>query len=138
MRTALDSSVLLDVIVDAPLWAARSGRALSAAMQEGSLIIGESVLAEVVPALGTELIGEFLADWQIQFIPSTAESALLAGAMFAKYLERSGQARRVLPDFLIGAHAFIHADRLLARDRGYYRDYFDGLTVIEPKAAGSS
>lgn len=132
MRTALDSSVLLDVIVDDAMWGTASGRALSEAMQEGSLIIGESVLAEVAPALGAGLIEEFLSDWQIQFVPSTAESALLAGTMFAKHLRRSGQPRRVLPDFLIGAHASCHANRLLARDRGYYRDYFDGLTVIEP------
>jgi len=133
MRTALDSSVLLDVIVDDPAWATRSGLALSEAMQAGSLIIGETVLAEVVPALGAGLVGEFLADWQIGFVASSPESAQMAGAMFAKYLQRAGSPRRVVPDFLVGAHAFCHADRLLARDRGYYRDYFHGLKVIEPR-----
>ena len=66
----------------------------------------------------------------IEFVPSTQASAVLAGDHFARYLERGGTAGRLLPDFLIGAQAQIHADRLLARDRGYSRDYFSELAVI--------
>ena len=43
-----------------------------------------------------------------------------------------GKQGRVLADFLIGAHAQTHADRLLARDRDYLRDYFEGLLVVDP------
>jgi predicted nucleic acid-binding protein len=56
----------------------------------------------------------------------------LAGRYFAAYLHRGGKRIRVVPDFLIGAHAQTHADRLLARDRGYWRDYFKGLKVLDP------
>ena len=73
-----------------------------------------------------------LADWQLTFVPSSRDSALLAGEHWTRYLARGGKARRVLPDFLIGAHAAVHADRLLARDRGYLRDYFSTLTLWEP------
>jgi hypothetical protein len=72
-------------------------------------------------------------DWNLGFVASTVESAQLAGEMCASYLRRKPRpAGRVLPDFLIGAHAMCLADRLLARDRGYYRDYFKKLRVLEP------
>jgi predicted nucleic acid-binding protein len=65
----------------------------------------------------------FLNKGKLQF-PS------LAGVNFARYLSRGGRAGRIVADFLIGAHAVLHADRLLARDRGYLRDYFSRLTVL--------
>ncbi len=133
MRTAVDSSVLLDVILDAPRFADRSEAALRGAATAGALVVGECVLAEITPALGPERVDEFVTDWGIEFVPSTRQSSVLAGEMFAAYLRRRrGSTVRVLPDFLIGAHATFAAERLLARDRGYYRDYFRNLVVIEP------
>ena len=63
---------------------------------------------------------------------TSKESAILAGKLFGRYLARGGRPQRVLPDFLIGAHALLHADRLLARDRGYLRDYFAKLRLWQP------
>jgi len=133
MKIALDSSVILDVLTDDPSWADASEAALKRAFSTGSLLVGECVLAEITPALGEKELERFLSDWKIQFVPSTRESSRLAGTMFRKYVQRSQAIRCVLPDFLIGAHALCLAGRLLARDRGYYRDYFSGLTVVEPE-----
>jgi hypothetical protein len=43
-----------------------------------------------------------------------------------------GTAKRVVPDFLVGAHVMVTADRLLARDRGYLCDYFSELELMNP------
>ena len=132
MVTAVDSSVLLDVVTNDARWADASEAALRTATLQGGLIIGESVLAEISPAVGAARMEEFLDDWALRFVPSTRASALLAGKIFGQYLLRGGKGGRVVPDFLIGAHAHLHADRLLARDRGYLRDYFTGLKVWSP------
>lgn len=132
MITAVDSSVLLDVLCADPHFAARSEQALRTAMSDGQLVVCECVIAEITPVLKRNRVEEFLQDWALTFIPSSSTSALLAGEMFGLYLQRGGKANRVLPDFLIGAHAVEHADRLLARDRGYLRDYFRHLKLIQP------
>jgi predicted nucleic acid-binding protein len=132
MKTALDSSVILDVVTNDPQWADASERAIKEAYSLGQLVVCECVIAEIAPAFALGDLETFLLDWKIRHIPSTFESAAAAGEMYRSYLLRGGAAKRVIPDFLIGSHAMHHADRLLARDRGYYRDYFTNLKVIEP------
>ncbi len=35
-------------------------------------------------------------------------------------------------DFLIGAHALAQCDRLLTRDRGFYKEYFGKIRIVDP------
>lgn len=132
MVTAVDTSVLLDVLLNDPQHASASISALRQAATEGSLVICETALAEIVPALNTQDLPQFLSDWSLAFVSSSQASATLAGEMFRVYLERGGRRGRIVADFLIAAHAQTHAARLLARDRGYYRDYFKQLTLWDP------
>ena len=129
MKTALDTSVILDVVTNDPLHADVSEKAIKRALGQGQLVIGECVLAEIATAFSEEALPDFLADWNIVFIPSSRESVIHAGGVFKRYLQRSGNQRRVLPDFLVASHALYHADCLLARNRGYYRDYFKDLKL---------
>jgi predicted nucleic acid-binding protein len=135
MISAVDSSVILDVVTDDPSFADASEALLRRVSREGKLVIGECVLAEIRPAFdSTASLDEFLSDWQLVFTPSSQESATRAGELFARYLQRGGTGGRIVPDFLIGAHALLHADRLVARDRGYLRDYFSALTLLDPSS----
>jgi predicted nucleic acid-binding protein len=133
MITAVDSSIILDVLIESPQHANPAENLLRRVAAEGKLIIGECVAAEILPAFrGKADFQEFLRDWEIDFVPSSLESSLLAGEYFAKHLQRGGKPKRVLPDFLIAGHACVHANRLLARDRGFFRDYFSQLKVLGP------
>ncbi|MDD2710899.1 MAG: type II toxin-antitoxin system VapC family toxin [Verrucomicrobiae bacterium] len=132
MVTSVDTSILIDVLIKDPVHGEASKAALQRAASEGSLIICETVLAETSPALTPAEVPLFIQDWGLSFVPSSEQSALLAGRMFKSHLERGGKQGRVAADFLIAAHAQIHADRLLARDRGYYRDYFKHLKLWDP------
>ena len=63
MRTAVDSSVLLDVLTDDPAFAGKSEAALRQAMAEGVLLVCETVVAEILPVLGDEALTAFFKDW---------------------------------------------------------------------------
>lgn len=129
MITAIDSSVILDVLVGDASFAERAHNALNQARQQGALIVCETVVAEICPALSARDFPLFFQDWELAFYPSTFESARLAGEMMRIYLTRGGRKGRVVADFVIGAHAQLQADRLLTRDRGFYRNYFKRLDV---------
>jgi predicted nucleic acid-binding protein len=77
---------------------------------------------------------EALSVLSAEFLPMEQKSAALAGEMWRQYRSRGGGRARVIPDFLISAHAQLQCDRLLTRDRGFCRDYFKKLRVIDPSA----
>jgi predicted nucleic acid-binding protein len=132
MITAVASSVLLDVLAGTPEAARLAAERLALCAAEGRVIVCEMVIAEVTPEAGADRMEDFLRDWHLEFVASSTASAVLAGCMHADYLRRGGKRGRVVPDFIIGAHAITHADRLLTRDAGFARDYFGDLATLAP------
>ncbi|MEX2275040.1 MAG: type II toxin-antitoxin system VapC family toxin [Actinomycetota bacterium] len=134
MITAADSSVLIDLLQDDEYGAA-SGAALRLALLHGSLIAGEVVWAEVSSLFpDTDSANQVLDRLQVAFVPAGRPAAERAARIWRPYRESGGPRSRIVADFLIGAHAMERADALLTRDRGFYREHFEGLTVIDPTA----
>jgi len=134
--TAVDTNVLLDVFGADPSFGERSREAVRACLSEGALIACEIVWAEVGAGFPSPSAAEdALNQLHVDFSPLDARSALAAGAAFGDYRGAGGARTRVVADFLIGAHARAHADRLLTRDRGYYGRFFRGLTIVDPAGA---
>lgn len=138
--TALDTNVLIDV-----LWARANARAsveaIANAAEGGPLVAAPAVYAELRahPLGDHEEILAFLGElrvhvsWQLD-----AQVWRDAGDAFRTYAQRrrgsgGGQPRRLLADFIIGAHA-LQVGRLLTSDGAFYRRAFPTLRVVEPDA----
>ena len=101
-------------------------------MHEGSIVACEVVWAEVATAYGEkmqEVLGA-LNQAGIGFLPMTQEAAVKSAQCWRAYRKRKGKAGRIAAYFLIGGHALVQCDRLLTRDRGFYRDYFKPLALL--------
>lgn len=134
MRTAVDSSVLLDVLGADPGFGAASREALRFAYDSGALIACDVVWAGVRAHYASDQpFEDTLRLLGVQFEAVSAEAARLAGSLWREHRLRTSPPRdRLIPDFLIGAHALVQGDQLLSRDRGFYRSSFADLRVIDP------
>ena len=134
MATLVDTNVLVDVAVRDPLFLTWSRSALAKAEQTGPLVINPVIYAEFSVRYESLDEVETLLPHE-HFIREALPwpAAFAAGAAFRKYRASGGGRDRVLPDFLIGAHAVIRDYQILTRDPKGYRSYFPSVPLITPE-----
>ena len=130
---ALDTSVLIDVLVADPRHADASEAAIASALAAGEVVVCEAVVAELQSMLDTDAnVMEVLESMGVRFQPGSEQVAIRAGLMYRRFRARGGRRERVIPDFLIGAHAMLQCTALITRDEAFFRQFFKGLRIIAP------
>jgi predicted nucleic acid-binding protein len=137
MRTATDTNIISALWSREPT-ALQVTRRLDDAKAEGGLVIAAPVYAELLayPGATESFVNEFFADTGISVDFALQPAVWLeAGRRFAQYANRRRQAtgespKRLLTDFVIGAHALLHADRLMTLDPIRYRQDFPELLLM--------
>lgn len=156
MITAVDTNALLDILIPESQHGLSSKERLDEASASGGLIICELVYAELSSQFQYQkTLDSFLSETGIRLIPAGREALYMAGLTWRGYAKmktsmlqcpgcgnktgiprckKCGAAisvrQHIISDFIIGAHALCHADRLLTRDRGYYKTYFKDLALL--------
>lgn len=132
MSAAVDSSVLWAIFKGEPAGGAWLEKLIELRGQ-GELPVCEIVWAETRPAFASAQTHAAAMDQLgVTFSALDATAAALAGELFNRYRRAGGARQRILPDFLIGAHALSLGVPIASDDEGFFRKYFHGLTVLKP------
>jgi predicted nucleic acid-binding protein len=139
MRTALDTNVVSAV------WSNESNATavakwLGTARHDGAVLISGIVYCELLayPNATEAYVNTFCAETGITVDLQLQDAAWVeAGQRFANYAGRRRKSKtqspkRLLADFLVGAHALIQADRLMTLDESRYQQDFPELVLYAP------
>jgi predicted nucleic acid-binding protein len=137
MRTAIDTNIISAIVSNKPGWQDLA-ELLRHLRGEGALIVCAPVWAELGahPLLGGKDITTFLqsASVTVDFTLSKEVWAKAAEAHSAYAVRRRSSGgdtpRRILADFLVGAHALVCTERIITLDHRFTELTFPGLKVV--------
>jgi len=138
MNIALDTNIIVYALAGTARTAEAAAQALeSAAVRGGVLVLSAPVYAELlaIPHSSKADLDAFITETKIRVDWDLSRSCwTAAGLAFAAYAGRRkrqkiGPPRRILADFLIGAHS-LEVGNLLTADPSFYRTNFPELNVL--------
>jgi hypothetical protein len=137
MTTAIDTNIISALWNEDDTLNRAATEALETALSRGKLVISGVVYAELLAAPGrTEaFLDRFCEEAGIAVEWTLSERILrMAGRAFQGYAlrrkkQKGAEPRRILADFLIGAHALVNGYKLLTLDAGTYRAAFPRLAI---------
>lgn len=138
MTIALDSNVLIALWNEDDTLNMLARSALDKAQTRGALVISAPVFAELLaaPSRSEAFLDSFCRDTGIAVDWKLDEAVWrAAGRAFQQYVARRSRQRqpgprRLLADFLVGAHALQNGFSLLTMDEHLYRAAFPRLSIL--------
>lgn len=137
MTTAIDTNILVTLWDEEDTSYVPARRALEVAFEQGKLVIAGAVYAELLAAGRTEgFLDRFCeetrigVEWELPEKVWRAAGLALQGYAGRRKKQKGTEPRRILADFLIGAHAAVNGYRLMTVDAGLYRASFPKLITV--------
>jgi predicted nucleic acid-binding protein len=127
----VDTSVIADVLTKDPDWFHWSSRQIETWADRGPIYFDAIIFAELAVKFDAqkELENRLSA---FTHLPLPLAAAFQAGKAFQKYRHVGGKKARPLPDFFIGAHAYVAHLPLLTRDPRRVRTFFPSVHLVTP------
>ena len=137
MTTSIDTNVIVALWDADTVLSSRAQAALDSALRAGNLVLAGPVFSELMAAPGRDerFLDLFLQDTGIAVEWDLDQTTWrFAGRAYQAYAadrrkQRDAGPRRILADFLIGAHALRRGFRLITLDDRIYRRAFPGLAI---------
>ena len=139
MTTAIDTNIISALWNDDDVLNRKAQGSFDSALSSGKLVISGLVYAELLAAPGRTdgFLDKFCeaagigGEWELSELVRKAAGHAYQNHATPRKRQTDQAPRRILADFLIGAHALVNGYRLLTLDAGTYRLSFPKLQLAE-------
>lgn len=139
MTTAIDSNVIVALWNEDEAQNLTAKKALGESQMQGRLVICAPVYAELMaaPERSEAFVDHFceeagiVVEWELEEKVWREAGKAFQGYALRRRKQKGAEARRILTDFVIGAHALVNGYKLLTLDAGIYQTSFPRLGIVE-------